>query len=659
MSDNNIKTATARKSSDKVSKAVNEALKAALEQAQMEFVPLSSLVISPLNVRTVPYTAKEVRQTADSIHAIGLLQNLVIHALPEGMNGVAAGGKRLTSLNLLLEEGKMTSDTLIAVKRLPDDLARAASITENSDHKVMHPAEQIVGFRDLAAEGKTEAQIGALFGYSSRHVQRCLKMANLAPSLLKLLAQDEITLDICQALCLEDDQQRQVEVWESAKNTYYSPSASVVKNLIVQSEVSILNNRLFAFVGRETYEAAGGVVREDLFSGENGEGFVDKSLLTTLAEQKLAAAAQTIQTQEGWSWSLSRWNGITTRGDDRTAYCFLDEPEPVYAEGEEAAQGVLIEQRDALETEEDDAVYQEQIDAIEERAISRGWTEEQKASGGVVVSYDNGYQHIQRGVFRLEPVETPVTQDENVVTLVKETPKAVDQAPATLVTALSSERTLAVQAALSQQPHVGLAMLTWKYCLAAFGKMGKASPLKAHMTVEREKLVTASLSGEQGKAFQWLEQEKERVLSTFPEDWTAHFTWLLDWQQADVSMLLGFCVAFGIDGVQARLYGKTEDSALDALESTLNFDLRDWWQPTAAGYFCKISKDQIVDVLNQNGLSGVAVEAAKLKRGEAAVLAEKAIGETRWVPEWMKAPVTDTQTSQSDIPSTDATANAA
>ena len=656
MSDNNTKAATVKKSSDKVSKAVNEALKAALEQAQMEFVPLSSLVISPMNVRTVPYTAKEVRQTADSIHAIGLLQNLVIHSLPEGMNGVAAGGKRLTSLNMLLEEGNMTPDTLIAVKRLPDELARAASIIENSDHKVMHPAEQIVGFRDLAAEGKTEAQIGALFGYSSRHVQRCLKMASLAPALLKLLAQDEITLDICQALCLEDDQQRQVEVWESAKSNYYSPSVNVIKNMIVQSEVSILNNRLFAFVGRDTYEAAGGLVREDLFSGENGEGFADKSLLTTLAEQKLAAAAQAIQTQEGWSWSLSRWSGITSRGDDRTAYRLLDAPDPVYAEGEEAAQGVLIEQRDALETDEDDSVYQEQIDAIEERAISRGWTEEQKASGGVVVSYNNGYMHIQRGVCKLEPVETPV---ENVVTLVNETPKAVDQVSATLVTAMSSERTLAVQAALSQQPNVGLALLTWKYCLAAFGKLGKASPLRVNMTVERGTLVTASLSGDEGKAFQWLEQEKERVLSTFPEDWTASFTWLLDWQQADVSMLLGFCVAFGIDGVQDRIYGKTKDSALDSLESTLNFDLRDWWQPTAAGYFCKISKDQIVDVLNQNGLSGVAVEAAKLKRSEAAVLAEKAIGETRWVPEWMKAPVTETETAQNELPSTDTTANAA
>ncbi|MFS7198712.1 hypothetical protein [Rahnella inusitata] len=35
MSDNNTKAAAVKKSSDKVSKAVNEALKAALKQAQM------------------------------------------------------------------------------------------------------------------------------------------------------------------------------------------------------------------------------------------------------------------------------------------------------------------------------------------------------------------------------------------------------------------------------------------------------------------------------------------------------------------------------------------------------------------------------------------------------------------------------------------------
>ncbi len=39
-------------------------------------------------------------------------------------------------------------------------------MTENGHRRDMHPAEQIAGFRAMAQEGKTPAQIGDLLGYS-------------------------------------------------------------------------------------------------------------------------------------------------------------------------------------------------------------------------------------------------------------------------------------------------------------------------------------------------------------------------------------------------------------------------------------------------------------------------------------------------------------
>ncbi|MDP1233247.1 hypothetical protein Q6261_26735, partial [Klebsiella pneumoniae] len=66
------------------------ALKAALEAAQNEIVPLSSLVKSPRNVRTIPYPADSVREMADSIMANALNQNRVVKSLPDGMEGVDA-----------------------------------------------------------------------------------------------------------------------------------------------------------------------------------------------------------------------------------------------------------------------------------------------------------------------------------------------------------------------------------------------------------------------------------------------------------------------------------------------------------------------------------------------------------------------------------------
>lgn len=55
----------------------------------------------------------------------------------------------------------------------------------------MHPAGADCRIPHTGAGGQTVSQI-ALLGYAPRHVQRCLKLANLAPSLLDTLARDEI-----------------------------------------------------------------------------------------------------------------------------------------------------------------------------------------------------------------------------------------------------------------------------------------------------------------------------------------------------------------------------------------------------------------------------------------------------------------------------------
>lgn len=172
--------APVKTSKKSVNPAESAALKAALEAAQVEMVPLSALVKSPLNVRTIPYPADSVREMADSIMAIGLIQNLVVHSLPDGMSGVAAGGRRLAALQQLLSEQRIDAGYLVVAKRVSDDLAMVASMVENNQRVAMHPAEQISGFRTLSEEGKTPAQIGDLLGYSARHVQRMLKLAKTA-----------------------------------------------------------------------------------------------------------------------------------------------------------------------------------------------------------------------------------------------------------------------------------------------------------------------------------------------------------------------------------------------------------------------------------------------------------------------------------------------
>jgi ParB family chromosome partitioning protein len=108
--------APVKTSKKSVNPAESAALKAALEAAQVEMVPLSALVKSPLNVRTIPYPADSVREMADSIMAIGLIQNLVVHSLPDGMSGWL-GGRRLAALQQLLSEQRIDAGNRLAYER--------------------------------------------------------------------------------------------------------------------------------------------------------------------------------------------------------------------------------------------------------------------------------------------------------------------------------------------------------------------------------------------------------------------------------------------------------------------------------------------------------------------------------------------------------------
>lgn len=651
MADANTKAKPASKSMRSKKLAVmSDAIDTTLAQTPVVQVPFSALEKSPLNVRTVPYPADSVAQLADTIATVGLLQNLVVHVLADGKYGVAAGGRRLAAMHLLTERGSFAPDEAIPVKIVADDIARAVSLIENEQHLKMHPAEQIIGFRALAAEGKTPEQIGDLMGYSSRHVQRCLKLANLDASLLNELAQDTLSLEQCQMLALENDQERQVQVWEQAKQYYNGTGVppGYLRNKIVSDEL-VTGSGLFRFVGEAAYEAAGGVIRRDLFSNDESS-WADRHLTETLALKKLEAHAQHVMAEEGWSWCESRLNAVRAFGTDSMVWQ-LNMPDPVYTQEEEAR----LTELEGCSTYDDENAFQQEIEDIENAAQERLLTAEFKNTHGIFVSLDDGEISVQRGVLRVVKKDDDEDNEEATtaikgITHISPPPEKADSYSATLVKAMSSERTLAVQAALAGDPQVSVALLTWTMCRSIFmtGYSKTPNPLKLSLHNSQYALISNALSGENGMAFQAMQSKVSEIEKTLPEGWQDDFTWLLDWPQEFVQKLLGFCVAFGIDGVQERLYNRTERSPLEGVEAALNFDLREWWQPTAEGYFCKLSRNQICEALADAGFSGRASDAMKMKRGDAATAAAEAISSTRWVPDWMTRPQPQESATQND-----------
>ncbi|EPZ8357702.1 ParB/RepB/Spo0J family partition protein [Enterobacter hormaechei] len=640
----------APKKTSKNKTAGNEALKAALDAAVIEYVPLTDLIKSPLNVRTIPYTTESVKRLANSIESLGLLHNLVVHALPEGKYGVAAGGRRLTALTLMSEMGRIKPDYQVPVKRVSDELAVEASYAENNELETMHPAEQITAFGTLAAQGKTPAQIGEVLGYGSRHVQRMLKLASLAPSLLALLAEGQLDVEQCQVLCLESDPERQVAVYESVKEEWGRTTVNALKNRITEREISVSHPR-FAFIGREVYEAAGGIVREDLFSEQEGDGTVDSLLVERLVLEKLELIAREIHQKEGWMWGTGRLAAINLYGPDGKDYRILPEPDAIYSEDDSRRIDELSDKFNALDPDSDEAeVISSEISLIEHAAELRGWTEDLKAKSGVVVSFMHGALRIQRGICRMSDLPDHDSNGEDSAQSPAVThmhrPDAAEGISIPLLTKMSSERTLAVQAALMQQPEKAVALMVWRMCTCVFaGCVTTPHPFRINLTVSHSSLTENAPSGKEGAAFEVLMTEKERLKTLLPAGWEKDFTTFFALNGEVLMSLLAFCAACSVDGVQTRDNGHTSRSPLDTVEAAIGFHLRDWWQPTKENYFGSLKHSQIVTSLKDAGLTGAAADAEKMKKGDAAVHAEFFMKQNRWVPAWLQSPQPDAKDS--------------
>ncbi|EOG4766953.1 ParB N-terminal domain-containing protein [Salmonella enterica subsp. enterica serovar Newport] len=651
-------TRNASKASKKTTPAAQaEAANTALRDIPVSMITVSSLVHSTLNVRKQAPDAAKLAELAESIKAVGVLQNLVAFEQPDGLLAVAAGGRRLAALQQLLAAGAIDNTYLVPVKVVSEDMAVTLSLTENSQREDMHPADQIRAFMTLSESGKTAAQIGSVLGYTTRHVQKCLRLAGMAPALLEALSTDVINLDQLQALSASEDHQRQLNVWQNALAGYsYEQRPDALRREVLCDEISAENNIQLNFVGREAYEQAGGDFRYDLFTDE---GFItDPALLERLTREKLHATAKDIATAEGWKWSEGRLSMVRNYGEDAQQYRLEPQPKAELTAEEHTQIAAWEAERNALEDTEENIArimqLNENIELLTEQAENRAWLYVDRIRGGVVASLKDGALCIQRGVIlRVEVEQTQQVAEQTTLSTLHAKPTTDDERDPIeaislpLLTKMSSERTLAVQAALLLQPDKAVAMLAWRLCTHVFlGCTTTRHPFMIGLTVSHCSLTDNAPSGTDGMAYITLMQEKARLEALLPEGWEKDFTTFFALDNAVLMALMVFCTACSVDGVQTRDMGHTSRSPLDTLETALDFHMRDWWQPTKANFFDHLKKPQIVNVLNEAGQTGAARDADKMKKGDAAELAEIKMANNRWVPVWMCSP--DAQNPVSD-----------
>jgi ParB family chromosome partitioning protein len=275
---------------------------------EMLLIKVEDLVPSPYNVRR--YSAGQVEELSALIASQGLLQNLIVTEQVVGRGkrqetkfGVVAGERRRRALVLLQQRRQLPANHEVLCELVGAERATEISLAENSGREAMHPADEFEAFHALVQQGRSVEDVAARFGVSPMVVQRRLKLAALSPNLLALYREDGVNLDQLMALCLSTDHAAQERAWFEAQP--WDRSAAALRKRLTEGEVLAHQSALARFVGLDAYEAAGGVVRRDLFDSDQSCWICDPELLRRLAGEKLDSEVQQVRV-EGWAWVEAR-----------------------------------------------------------------------------------------------------------------------------------------------------------------------------------------------------------------------------------------------------------------------------------------------------------------------------------------------------------------
>lgn len=168
-------------------------------------------------------------------------------------------------------------------------------------------------------------------------------------------------------------------------------------------------------------------------------------------------------------------------------------------EAEEERLNELMARYDALENQcEESDLLEAEMKLIDCMAKVRAWTPEMRAGSGVVVSWRYGNVCVQRGV-QLRSEDDAADDDDRTEQVQEKA--SVEEISLPLLTKMSSERTLAVQAALMQQPDKSLALLAWTLCLNVFGSGAYSKPAQISLECKHYSLTSDAPSGKEGAAF--------------------------------------------------------------------------------------------------------------------------------------------------------------
>lgn len=645
----------------------------AAENGTEVFIPLNKLKKHPNNARKTPHSEASIEAKAASIHAKGILQNLVVE--PEiDAEGAATGfylvsigeGRRLAQLlRVKRKQIKKTEPIRCVIDTVND--ASEISLDENVTREDLSPADQFERFRELSeTRGWGAEEIAARFGVSAHVVRQRMRLGAVSPRLMQVYRDGGLTLEQLMAFAIVDDPARQEQVYE---NLSYNREPWIIRRDLTKTNVAATDRRA-VFVGAEAYTQAGGVILRDLFTEDRGGFYEDAALLDRLVIEKLEGIAESVKAGEGWKWASVHIDYPHGNGLRRTY------PHPVdLSEEDEAAHAAARPEYDALTEQYDSA--EELPDDVDQRfgeleaeieridALRHAYDADEIARGGVfvILSHD-GEARIERGFIRAEDEKPETVEDADgeggsvvdgvrvtgdgeiiedgdhdedgnpVSALETEEEDAGDAGKPLsdlLIRDLTSHRTLGLRLALGEQPDMALIAVTHALAAQTFYRGVDAACLEIRPTSST--LASHADGIEDTAAGKALADRHAGWAADMPRDVADLWGFITGLDHASVMALFAHCASLTVNAVKQPWERKSHAHATaDRLATAVALDMTAHWTPTVRAYLGRVTKAHTLAAVREAVSDEAAERIAGLKKTDMADAAEQLLAGTGWLP---------------------------
>jgi ParB family chromosome partitioning protein len=562
---------------------------------QPRLIAVASLEKSPLNARRTG-AKTGIDELKASVLAHGLMQNLVVTDAGGGTFRVIAGGRRLEAIRSLQAEGKLPQDFAVPCQVVTEQHALEMSLAENTVRLAMHPADQFEAFAALIDKGESAAEVAIRFGVEESLVLKRMKLARVAPQLLKEYRGDGMTLECLMAFTISDDHRRQLKVFKALQD-WQKDDPSAIRAALTEKMIEA-DSKLARFVGLDAYAAAGGATRADLFGSD--VYLENPALLNKLAEEKLDTIRKQLAA-EGWGWIEIN----PERDYDAVNRCGRIQPRLIGAptellnlksqldtELEDIKQALLDAESDALLDQEQ--AIQGRLDEVEEKlAAFVGFDETQKTLAGCYVSIgQDGTPFFDRGLVKPEHRKQLARLLKTDDSGTSAHPKPKNPLSESLRRDLADYRSQIAQVEIAKHPAIALDLLAFQLASRTLDERpafdGPQIEFKRPKANGRQEATAAT-------------RALEAVGKSLPSGWrkatseAARFEAFRSLPQEARLEVLAYCVALTL---QPKL-GPAEGDAATAYDAALALteaNVAGYWRSSKDNFLARISRDQLLAV---------------------------------------------------------------